>query len=43
MVSCRRQGGKSQVCLVHLYVLEGAVENVEWNALPEDKQRERKD
>ena len=32
-----------QVCLVHLYALEGAIENVEFNALSEDKKRELKE
>ena len=32
-----------QVCLVHLYTLEGAVSNVEYNKLSEDKKRELKE
>ncbi|MCI8870530.1 MAG: TfoX/Sxy family protein [Lawsonibacter sp.] len=31
-----------QVCLVHLYVLEGAVCDLPYNGLPEDKKRELK-
>ena len=31
-----------QVCLVHLYTLEGAIENVEFNCLSEDKKAELK-
>lgn len=31
------------VCLVHLYALEGAIQNVEFNNLPEDKKRELKE
>ncbi len=31
------------VCLVHLYVLEGAICNVEFNCLSEDKKRELKE
>lgn len=31
-----------QVCLVHLYTLEGAVTNTEYNALSEEKRRELK-
>lgn len=31
-----------QVCLVHLYALEGAVRNVEFNCLPEETKRELK-
>ena len=31
-----------QVCLVHLYALEGAIRNVEFNSLPEDTKRELK-
>ncbi len=30
------------VCLVHLYTLEGAIYNTEYNRLPEDKKRELK-
>lgn len=30
------------VCLVHLYTLEGAISNIEYNALSEDKKRELK-
>ena len=32
-----------QVCLVHLYALEGAIENVEFNALSENRKRELKE
>ena len=28
------------VCLVHLYALEGAIQNMEFNSLSEDKKRE---
>ena len=31
-----------QVCLVHLYALEGAVRGVEFNSLPADRKRELK-
>ncbi|MCI8422376.1 MAG: hypothetical protein HFF50_02425 [Lawsonibacter sp.] len=31
-----------QVCLVHLYALEGAVEHVEFHCLSKDKKRELK-
>lgn len=31
-----------QVCLVHLYTLEGAIYNTEYNRLPEDKKKELK-
>ena len=31
------------VCLVHLYALEGAIHNVEFNSLPEDRKRELKE
>ena len=31
-----------QVCLVHLYTLEGAIENVEFNCLSEDKKADLK-
>ena len=30
------------VCLVHLYALEGAVRNVEFNSLPEGRKKELK-
>ena len=30
-------------CLVHLYALEGAIHNVEFNSLTEDKKRELKE
>ena len=32
-----------QICLVHLYALEGAVCNVEFNSLSEDKKKELKE
>lgn len=32
-----------QVCLVHLYTLEGAIHNTEFNCLSEDKKRELKE
>ncbi|HBA46941.1 MAG TPA: hypothetical protein DCZ91_03905 [Lachnospiraceae bacterium] len=32
-----------QVCLVHLYTLEGAVQNREFNMLPEPKKKELKE
>ena len=32
-----------QVCLVHLYALEGAILNTEFNSLSEDKKRELKE
>lgn len=32
-----------QVCLVHLYALEGAVQNVEFNSLAEEKKKELKE
>ena len=32
-----------QVCLVHLYTLEGAIHNTEYNRLPEDKKKELKE
>lgn len=31
-----------QVCLVHLYALEGAVQDIEFNSLPEEKKKELK-
>ena len=31
------------VCLVHLYALEGAVRNMEFNSLPEDRKKELKE
>lgn len=31
------------VCLVHLYALEGAIQNVEFNSLSEDKKKELKE
>ena len=31
-----------QVCLVHLYALEGAIQNMEFNSLSEDTKRELK-
>lgn len=31
------------VCLVHLYTLEGAIHDVEYNRLSEDKKRELKE
>lgn len=32
-----------QVCLVHLYTLEGAIHNTEYNGLSEDKKKELKE
>lgn len=32
-----------KVCLVHLYTLEGAIHNVEFNSLSEDKKKELKE
>lgn len=32
-----------QVCLVHLYALEGAILNTEYNRLSEDKKKELKE
>ena len=32
-----------QVCLVHLYALEGAILNTEFNSLPDDKKKELKE
>ncbi|MDE6846834.1 MAG: TfoX/Sxy family protein [Lachnospiraceae bacterium] len=32
-----------KVCLVHLYTLEGAIHNIEYNCLPEDKKKELKE
>ena len=32
-----------QVCLVHLYALEGAVEGIAFNALPDEKKRDLKE
>ena len=31
------------ICLVHLYALEGAVRNVEFNSLPEGRKKELKE
>ena len=31
------------VCLVHLYTLEGAIHNIEYNSLSEEKKRELKE
>ena len=31
------------VCLVHLYTLEGAIQNTEFNCLSEDKKKELKE
>lgn len=32
-----------KICLVHLYALEGAICNREFNALPEDRKKELKE
>ncbi len=32
-----------QICLVHLYTLEGAINNIEFNCLSEDKKKELKE
>ncbi len=38
----RIKAREPQVCLVHLYALEGAIRNVEFNRLPETVKRELK-
>lgn len=38
-----RLKGAPSVCLVHLYALEGAIENREFNSLPEEKKKELKE
>ena len=37
------KGRYPNVCLVHLYALEGAVRNVEFNSLPESRKKELKE
>ena len=37
------KGVLPQVCLVRLYAREGAVQDMEFNSLPEDKKRELKE
>lgn len=37
------KGTYPQVCLVHLYALEGAILNTEFNSLPEEKKKELKE
>ena len=32
-----------EICLVHLYALEGAVEGIAFNALPDEKKRDLKE
>ena len=32
-----------KVCLIHLYALEGAVEGIAFNALPDEKKRDLKE
>ncbi len=32
-----------QVCLVHLYTLEGAIQNIEYNLLPDSRKKELKE
>ena len=32
-----------QVCLVHLYALEGAIQDVEFNGLPKEKKQDLKE
>jgi len=32
-----------KVCLVHLYALEGAIQNMEFNRLPEETKKELKE
>lgn len=32
-----------QVCLVHLYALEGAIRDIEFNSLPEDTKQDLKE
>lgn len=39
----RLKAAYPQVCLVHLYTLEGAIGNVEYNELSEEKKRELKE
>lgn len=37
------KGMYPQVCLVHLYTLEGAIQDTEFNMLSEDKKKELKE
>ena len=39
----RLKGAYPSVCLVHLYALEGAIENRDFNSLPEEKKKELKE
>lgn len=32
-----------EICLVHLYTLEGAIQNIGFNCLPENKKKELKE
>ena len=32
----------SNICLVHLYTLQGAIDNIEYNKLPDDVRRDLK-
>lgn len=38
----RMKAAYPNVCLVHLYALEGAIRNMEYNRLPEDTKKELK-
>lgn len=40
---CKLKERYPNVCLVHLYTLEGAIENTEFNSLSEDKKKELKE
>ena len=39
----KRKAAYPNVCLVHLYTLEGAIDNIEFNCLPENKKKELKE
>ncbi|MFG6363767.1 MAG: TfoX/Sxy family DNA transformation protein, partial [Schaedlerella sp.] len=38
-----RKEAYPQVCLVHLYTLEGAIQNIEFHQLSEEKKKELKE
>ena len=42
LTSLRNIGIKTHICLVHLYTLQGAIDNIEYNQLSDDVKRDLK-
>jgi len=42
LTSLRNIGMETHICLVHLYTLQGAIDNFEYNQLPDEVKRDLK-